>query len=132
MLHFSFANFVIIIIIVIVFVWMSCPVLSCPVPGVSIWNTYFQIGNHQHHDRTKSKATVTLLENIDILMLKTCTSDFFRTEIVPMICNAFDSSTPQIQVCILILFFSHGVLFLSSYMYNDIDLHFTILFITHW
>nr|XP_046909922.1 SCY1-like protein 2 isoform X1 [Dermatophagoides farinae] len=43
------------------------------------------------------QATVTLLENIDILMLKTCTSDFFRTEIVPMICNAFDSSTPQIQ-----------------------------------
>nr|XP_027196379.1 SCY1-like protein 2 [Dermatophagoides pteronyssinus] len=50
----------------------------------------------------KKKATVTLLENIDILMLKTCSSNdddnlLFRQEIVPMICNAFDSSTPQIQ-----------------------------------
>ncbi|UXI17099.1 putative palmitoyltransferase [Sarcoptes scabiei] len=43
------------------------------------------------------QATVTLLENIDILMLKTYTTDFFRSEIVPFICNCFDSTTPQIQ-----------------------------------
>ena len=44
-----------------------------------------------------TQATVTLLENIDILVLKTDKADF-RADIVPMICNAFDSTTPQIQV----------------------------------
>ncbi|KAI2801048.1 hypothetical protein BLOT_011622, partial [Blomia tropicalis] len=42
------------------------------------------------------QATVTLLENIDILMLK-CDKEDFRADIVPMICTAFDSTTPQIQ-----------------------------------
>ena len=44
-----------------------------------------------------SQATVTLLENIDILVLKTDKADF-RADIVPMFCNAFDSPSAQIQV----------------------------------
>ncbi|GIY82531.1 uncharacterized protein CEXT_630661 [Caerostris extrusa] len=43
------------------------------------------------------QATVTLLENMDIIMKKTPKSDL-KSEVLPMLYTAFDSSTPQIQV----------------------------------
>ncbi|GBM37954.1 hypothetical protein AVEN_46257-1 [Araneus ventricosus] len=42
------------------------------------------------------QATVTLLENMDIIMKKTPKSDL-KSEVLPMLYNAFDSTTPQIQ-----------------------------------
>ncbi|GFY41364.1 uncharacterized protein TNIN_26151 [Trichonephila inaurata madagascariensis] len=42
------------------------------------------------------QATVTLLENLDIIIKKTPKSDV-KSEVLPMLCAAFDSSTPQIQ-----------------------------------
>nr|XP_042902354.1 uncharacterized protein LOC107453616 [Parasteatoda tepidariorum] len=46
------------------------------------------------------QATVTLLENMDIIMQKTPKSDL-RSEVLPMLYSAFDSSTPQIQCAAL-------------------------------
>ncbi|KAG8195910.1 hypothetical protein JTE90_001145 [Oedothorax gibbosus] len=46
------------------------------------------------------QATVTLLENLDIIMKKTPKSDM-KSEVLPMLYNAFDSSTPQIQCAAL-------------------------------
>ncbi|XP_035225576.1 SCY1-like protein 2, partial [Stegodyphus dumicola] len=46
------------------------------------------------------QATVTLLENMDIIMKKTPKSDL-KSEVLPMLYNAFDSTTPQIQCAAL-------------------------------
>ncbi|XP_054169221.1 SCY1-like protein 2 [Oppia nitens] len=46
------------------------------------------------------QATVTLLENIDILIGKTAQSDL-KTDVLPMLYASFDSSTPQIQCAAL-------------------------------
>ncbi|XP_076372839.1 SCY1-like protein 2 [Tachypleus tridentatus] len=46
------------------------------------------------------QATVTLLENLDIIMRKTLTSDM-KSNVVQMLYNAFDSTTPQIQCAAL-------------------------------
>ncbi|XP_022253725.1 SCY1-like protein 2 [Limulus polyphemus] len=42
------------------------------------------------------QATVTLLENLDIIMRKTPKTDI-KTDVLPMMYTAFDSTTPQIQ-----------------------------------
>ncbi|XP_022244432.1 SCY1-like protein 2 [Limulus polyphemus] len=46
------------------------------------------------------QATVTLLENLDIIMQKTRTSDM-KSNVLQMLYNAFDSTTPQIQCAAL-------------------------------
>jgi hypothetical protein len=43
------------------------------------------------------QATVTLLENLHIILEKTPPEDV-RTEVLPMLFNAFESSTLQVQV----------------------------------
>ena len=42
------------------------------------------------------QATVTLLENIDILMAKTPKADI-KSDVLPMVYNSFESTAPQIQ-----------------------------------
>ncbi|CAG2100888.1 unnamed protein product [Medioppia subpectinata] len=42
------------------------------------------------------QATVTLLENIDVLIGKTAQSDL-KTDVLPMLYGSFDSTSPQIQ-----------------------------------
>jgi SCY1-like protein 2 len=43
------------------------------------------------------QATVTLLENLHIILEKTPRDDI-RTEVLPMLYNAFESTTIQVQV----------------------------------
>ncbi|XP_015792718.1 SCY1-like protein 2 isoform X2 [Tetranychus urticae] len=57
------------------------------------------------------QATVTLLESMDILISKTAKSDF-KQDILPMVYNAFESATPQIQCAAL-----HAV----SLVIDDLD-----------
>ncbi|XP_067120668.1 SCY1-like protein 2 isoform X3 [Centruroides vittatus] len=56
------------------------------------------------------QATVTLLENLDIIMSKTPKSDI-KAEVLPMLYNAFDSTTPQIQCAAL-----HAVAQIADYL----------------
>ncbi|GBL74281.1 SCY1-like protein 2 [Araneus ventricosus] len=46
------------------------------------------------------QATVTLLENLDIIMKKTPKSDI-KADVLPMLYSAFESTTPQIQCAAL-------------------------------
>ncbi|XP_067126202.1 SCY1-like protein 2 isoform X1 [Centruroides vittatus] len=46
------------------------------------------------------QATVTLLERLDVIMKKTPKSDI-KSDVLPMLYNAFDSTTPQIQTAAL-------------------------------
>ncbi|XP_022236078.1 uncharacterized protein LOC111083710, partial [Limulus polyphemus] len=46
------------------------------------------------------QATVTLLENLDVIMRKTPKGDS-KADVLQMMYNAFDSSTPQIQCAAL-------------------------------
>ncbi|KAF8790362.1 SCY1-like protein 2 isoform X2 [Argiope bruennichi] len=46
------------------------------------------------------QATVTLLENLDIIMKKTPKSDI-KADVLPMLYSAFESTTPQIQLAAL-------------------------------
>ncbi|CAG2100886.1 unnamed protein product [Medioppia subpectinata] len=46
------------------------------------------------------QATVTLLENIDVLIGKTAQSDL-KTDVLPMLYGSFDSTSPQIQDTVL-------------------------------
>jgi hypothetical protein len=51
------------------------------------------------------QATVTLLENLHIILEKTPPEDV-RTEVLPMLFNAFESSTLQVQVSLSFLLIS--------------------------
>jgi len=44
------------------------------------------------------QATVTLLENLHIVVGKSNQDDLLAKEILPMLFNSFDSSTVQVQV----------------------------------
>lgn len=46
------------------------------------------------------QATVTILENLHVILEKTPHSEI-RTEIFPLLFNALDSATIQVQVCIM-------------------------------
>lgn len=49
------------------------------------------------------QATVTILENLHVILEKTPQDDI-RSEILPLLFNAFESSTIQVQVNIKILY----------------------------
>ena len=44
------------------------------------------------------QATALLIENLDILIDKTARSDF-QSDVLPMILSAFETNSPQLQVC---------------------------------
>ncbi|CAM1318602.1 Uncharacterised protein g6973 [Pycnogonum litorale] len=56
------------------------------------------------------QATVALLENLDIVMKKTPKNDI-KSDVLPMLYNAFDSSTPQVQCAAL-----HAVSSISEHL----------------
>lgn len=45
------------------------------------------------------QATVTLLENLHIILEKNLQPDLLINDILPMLQNAFESTTQQVQVC---------------------------------
>ncbi|GFR29621.1 uncharacterized protein TNCT_722721 [Trichonephila clavata] len=72
------------------------------------------------------QATVTLLENLDIIIKKTPKSDV-KSEVLPMLCAAFDSSTPQIQTSLCLIscvvaeyFHGHPLYFLDIVVHSFI------------
>lgn len=56
------------------------------------------------------QATVTLLENLDVLMKKTPKTDI-RADVLPMLYNSFDSTTPQIQCAAM-----HAIAQIADYL----------------
>lgn len=44
------------------------------------------------------QATVTILENLHVILEKTPKDDI-RSEVLPLLFNAFESTTIQVQVC---------------------------------
>lgn len=58
------------------------------------------------------QATVTLLENIEVLMAKSPKADI-RSDVLPMVYNSFESTAPQIQ-CASIRAAAHVAEFLDE------------------
>ncbi|KAM7294065.1 hypothetical protein ISCGN_023606 [Ixodes scapularis] len=56
------------------------------------------------------QATVTLLENLDVLMKKTPKTDI-KADVLPMLYNSFDSTTPQIQCAAM-----HAIAQIADYL----------------
>lgn len=76
--------------------------------------------------KTKSQATISILENIEIFAEKSTENDF-KNELLPIVLNAFDSKNSEIQVSTFLATFAE-LIWLIEIVGITIGLYFSGIF----